>query len=96
MKRNKPIVLGELLKQYKSDINVSNGLLSARVMRAWDVVMEKNVVDATLNKYYNNGILYCTIGSSLLRAVLQSRLPSIVYKLNQQLGGSFVKAVILR
>lgn len=96
MKKQSSVKLGDLLKDYLSDIGKSQGILGARVVRCWDETMEENVVKATSSKFFREGILYVTLSSSIIRTILTRRKKSIVYLLNKSLGGMYVKSLVLR
>ncbi|MBR4438361.1 MAG: DUF721 domain-containing protein [Bacteroidales bacterium] len=96
MKRNKPVKLGALLKEYFNDIEKGDNILAARVLRTWDEVMEENITRATMSKYFKNGILYCTISSSILRSMLVARVYSVKEKINNSLGSDVVKKIVFR
>lgn len=96
MKRNKPTKLGALLKEYFNDIEKGDNILAARVLRTWDEVMEENITKATMSKYFKEGVLYCTISSSILRSMLAARVFSVKDKINNALGSDVVKKVVFR
>lgn len=96
MKKQSSKKLGDLLKDYLSDIGRSQGILGARVVRIWDETMEENVVKATSSRFFKDGTLYVNISSSILRTILSRRKNSILYLLNQKLGGAFVKSLVIR
>ena len=96
MKRNKPVKLGALLKEYFNDIEKGDNILAARVLRTWDEVMEENITRSTMSKYFKNGILYCTISSSILRSMLVARVYSVKEKINNSLGSDVVKKIVFR
>ena len=96
MKRNKPVKLGQLLREYINDIEKGDNILAARVLRTWDEVMEENITRATMSKFFKDGILYCTISSSILRSMLIARAYSIKETINKALGSDVVKKIVLR
>ena len=96
MKRQSSIRLGALLKDYFSEIGRSNGILSARVVRCWDEVMEENVRHSTSSRFFKDGTLYVTVSSSIIRSILSKRKSHIIGLLNSNLGGPYVKSLILR
>ncbi|MBP5228768.1 MAG: DUF721 domain-containing protein [Bacteroidales bacterium] len=96
MKRNKPVKLAQLLKEYINDIETGDNILAARVLRTWDEVMEENITRATMSKFFKDGVLYCTISSSILRSMLVARGYSIKEKINNTLGSDVVKKIVFR
>ncbi len=96
MKRNKPVKLAQLLKEYINDIETGDNILAARVLRTCDEVMEENITRATMSKFFKDGVLYCTISSSILRSMLVARGYSIKEKINNTLGSDVVKKIVFR
>lgn len=96
MKKQSSVKLGDLLRDYMADIGRSEGILSARVLRCWDETMEESVVKATSSKYFKEGTLYVTLNSSIIRNILTRRKKSLIYLMNQSLGGMYVKSLVLR
>lgn len=96
MKRQGSQLLGDLLKEYMNDLGRSQGILGARVVRCWDEKMEKNIVSATSSRFFKDGTLYVNLTSSILRTMLSRRKNQIIYLLNSNLGGVFVKNLVLR
>ncbi|MBQ3382425.1 MAG: DUF721 domain-containing protein [Bacteroidales bacterium] len=96
MKKQSSVKLGDLLKDYLSDIGKSQGILGARVVRCWDETMEENVRKATSSRFFKDGVLYVTISSSIIRTIVSRRSKSIIYLLNKSLGGMYVKSLVLR
>ena len=96
MKRQTSKPVGELLREYLSQMGGKEGLLGARVVRCWDEKMEPNIVKATSSRFYKDGTLYVNLSSSIIRSMLYNRRRQILYILNSNLGGPFVKNIVLR
>lgn len=96
MKKQSSKPVGELLREYLNQMGGKEGLLGARVVRCWDEKMEPNIVKATSSRFYRDGILYVNISSSIIRSMLHNRRRQILYILNSNLGGPYVKNIVLR
>ena len=96
MKKQSSRPLGDLLREYFSDMNRNQGLLGARVVRCWDEKMEPNIVKATSSRFFKDGTLYVNISSSIIRSMLSNRRRQLLYILNSNLGGDFVRTIVLR
>lgn len=96
MRREKSVKLGKLLKDYFSDVDKSGGMLTARVLRAWDEIMEPDIVKATADKYFNNKTLYVTISSSILRSLVLGKRKEVLFELNRHLGGCYIQSILLK
>ena len=96
MKRQSSRKVGDLLREYFNDLGRNQGLLGARVVRCWDEKMEPNIVKATSSRFFKDGTLYVNLSSSIIRSTLFNRRRQILYILNSNLGGPFVKNIVLR
>ena len=96
MKRQSSRLVGDLLREYMNDLGRSKGILGARVVRCWDESMDKNIVSATSSRFFKDGTLYVNISSSIVRTMLLRRKSQIIFLLNRNLGGTFVKNLVLR
>ena len=96
MKRQSSRKVGDLLREYFNDLGRNQGLLGARVVRCWDEKMDQNIVKATSSRFFKDGTLYVNIQSSIVRSTLYSRRRQLIYILNSNLGGDFVKNIVLR
>lgn len=96
MKKQSSRKLGDLLREYFNDMGRNQGLLGARVVRCWDEKMDQNIVKATSSRFFKDGILYVNIQSSIIRSTLYNRRRQLLYILNSNLGGIFVKNILLR
>ena len=96
MKKQSSRKLGDLLREYFNDMGRNQGLLGARVVRCWDEKMDQNIVKATSSRFFKDGILYVNIQSSIVRSTLYNRRRQLMYILNSNLGGDFIKNIVLR
>lgn len=96
MKKQSSKPIGELLREYLNSMGGMEGLLGARVVRCWDEKMEPNIVKATSSRFYKDGTLYVNLSSSIIRSTLFNRRRQILFLLNSNLGGPFVKNIVLR
>lgn len=96
MQRTNTNILSALLKEFVKEEGLEEGLLRVRISKAWDVVVGRKYAVYTTSKFFNNGVLYCTISSSIVRNQLFFRRDDIVFHLNKELGEEIVKNVVLR
>ncbi len=96
MQRTNSNRLSLLLEEFIKDQGLEEGLLRLRIGKAWDDVVGQKYAMCTIAKYFTNGVLYCTINSSLMRNQLYFRQNDIIAQINKQLGDEIVKKVILR
>lgn len=75
--------MGSLVRAYVSLMKLGPALNTRRVFIAWDKI--SGATDYTLRRYYRDGVLYITMSSSALRALMNFRKQELVRKLNEEL-----------
>lgn len=96
MKRENTQLISAIIKEYIKEEHLEEGLNRTRLFNAWDIVVGDNGARATTAKFFRDGILYCTINSSIIRTQMYYRKDDIVYQLNKMLNGEVVKKLILK
>lgn len=96
MKRENYIKIDELLGRFVKEFGLENGLQRSEVFNAWDQVVGLKFSKFTINKFYRDKILYCTISSSVARDQLFMRRAQIISKINEILGKEYVDQIILK
>ncbi len=96
MKRENTQLISAIIKEYIKEEHLEEGLERTRLFRVWDLVVGENGARATTNKYFKDGVLYCTINSSILRTQMYYRNEDIVAQLNKMLNGKVVDKLILK
>ena len=96
MKRENTQLISAIIKEYIKEEHLEEGLERTRLFRVWDLVVGENGARATTNKYFKDGVLYCTINSSILRTQMYYRNEDIVAQLNKILNGKVVDKLILK
>lgn len=93
-KQAQPIknIINEILKRQHLD----HKMLENRVVRSWEKVIGKNVARATTQIFMNNGTLYLSINSSVMRNELLMLKDKIMDALNQEVGHVVVTAIVIR
>lgn len=97
MKRAFTRSLGEVIADYVQEVHLEEGLRETRIFAAWDAIP---LGDATLGEYtsrhsFRDGVLSCRIRSSVVRAHLQAQAAMLCARLNDAMGGEYVKQVKL-
>lgn len=96
MQRTNSNRLSLLLEEFIREQGLEDGLIRVRIGNAWDDAVGHKYAICTTAKYYANGILYCTINSSLMRNQLYFRQNDIIAQINKNLGADIVKKLVLR
>ncbi len=96
MKRENSQLISVILKEFIKEEQLEDGLLRVRIFKAWDLVVGEAGAKATSNKFFRDGILYCTINSSIIRTQLFYRKDDIVAQMNRMLNENVVSKLILK
>lgn len=73
----------ELIGQYIREMKLASGFNRQRIFEAWDVV--SGASRHTIDRFFRDGILYCTISSSVVRNQLYFQRDVLVQKMNEYL-----------
>ena len=95
----------ELIAQYIREMKLATGFNRQRVFEAWDEV--SGASRYTIDRFFRDGMLYCTISSSVVRNQLYFQRDVLVQKMNEYLekddmlvrdskSGPVIKNLILR
>ena len=104
MRRENTKSISELLPEFIEENNLDEGLLRVHVFDAWETVLREIASPAvspeqaaalTSRKFFRDGILTCTMASSIVRAQLRFQLEPLRRRVNSRLGGEVVTRIIL-
>ncbi|HIZ87572.1 MAG TPA: DUF721 domain-containing protein [Candidatus Coprenecus pullistercoris] len=96
MQRTGPIRIGEALGEYVRETGLTGRFLSMDVSQAWLSVVDGREAAATRSSRFSDGVLYCTVSSSIIRSRLQFRAEEIRHRINVVMGGDVVRKIVLR
>ena len=96
MKRENTQLISVIIKEYIKEAQLEDGLLRVKIFKVWDLIVGETGSRATTNKFFKDGILYCTINSSMIRTQLYYRSEDIVAQMNKMLSGNYVSKLILK
>ena len=96
MKRENTQLIKDILQEFIKEEHLEDGLQRVRIFRTWDLVVGEAGARATINKFFRDGILYCTINSSIVRTQLYYRKEDIALQMNKMLNDSLVSKIILK
>jgi hypothetical protein len=80
--------LKEVLKEVVAQRPLQKGVQNVRICNSWEEVMGAQV-------RFSHNILYVSLRSAPLRTELSYQLELITERLNNHLGGSFIRKVVL-
>ena len=96
MKRENTQLISVIIKEYIKEAQLEDGLLRVKIYKVWDLIVGETGSRATTNKFFKDGILYCTVNSSMIRTQLYYRSEDIVAQMNKMLSGNYVSKLILK
>ena len=96
MQRTGAVKLGELLSSYVDEVRLKDSFVSLDVCEAWRAAVGPRAAAATAYACFKQGVLYCTITSSIIRNQLYFNLEGLKSDINARLGSSLVHRIILR
>ena len=105
MARKEAVGMEELISQYIRSMKLSSGLNRQRVFAAWNEV--SGAAAYTVSQLFKNGVLYCSISSSMVRNRLYFMKDDLVKLINDRLledelftpnpdGKDYVKDIVLK
>ncbi|MBR0500679.1 MAG: DUF721 domain-containing protein [Bacteroidales bacterium] len=97
MNRKSTRSIGEVISSYVKEAHLEEGLLRARIFDAWDRMKSGTIVLGACTSYHSfrDGVLTCRINSSVVRSHLQMQSGLLLARLNESLGGEYVKQLKL-
>lgn len=96
MKRTNTATMSQLIDEFIEDEGLKEGLMAVQVYRAWDSVVGQGYIGYTTSKCFKNGVLHCTISSSMVRNQLFFMQRELVDQINGRLGKNLVTRLVLR
>ena len=73
----------ELIGQYIREMKLASGFNRQRVFEAWDAV--SGASRYTIDRFFRDGMLYCTISSSVVRNQLYFQREVLLQQINEYL-----------
>lgn len=89
--RREAVGMDELVEEFIRDMKLVSGVNARRAAAAWEAV--SGAGKFTVDVFLRNRVLYCTIGSSMVRSQLYFQKEALISQLNQFLENDelFVK-----
>ena len=96
MKRENTQLIKAIIEEFIKEERLEEGLNRTRLFKAWDLVVGEIGAKATTNKFFKDGVLYCTINSSMIRTQMYYRKEDIIAHMNKMLNVTIVSKIILK
>lgn len=81
--RREAMGMEELVRQYIRSLRLAAPLNTRRIFAAWDEV--SGAAQFTLKRFFRDGNLYITLGSSVIRSQLYYQKDALIEKINEKL-----------
>ncbi len=86
-------VLREIIGKQPS---LSTGIYQSRIPGAWREVVGPSAARVTKNVWFRHGVVYVTLHSSIIRNELMMHRDTIIRNMNNKIGSTVVKELVLR
>ena len=83
LSRKDPQTMDDVITEFIRNMNIAAGLNERLIFNAWDAV--SGMADYTVSRYLKNGVLYCSMSSSVVRSRLFPHREELVRKINAYL-----------
>ena len=105
IRRRDAVGMDKLVEEFIKDMKLTAGLNRQRIIEAWNAV--SGARKYTVDLYVKNKVVYCTIGSSMVRNQLYFQKDVLLRRMNEILdedglfvrdgrGGPAVKSLVLK
>lgn len=104
LRRREAVGMDELVENFIKEMKLASGLNRQRVIEAWNAV--SGAQRYTVGIYVKDRVMYCTIGSSMVRNQLYFQKDVLLGQINEYLAGDelyvkdtdgpFIKELVLR
>ena len=82
--RKEAVSMDEVVKQYIRFMKIAAGLNTQRIFAAWDAC--SGAGEFTIKRFFRDGKLYITLGSSVIRSQLYFQKDILIEKMNRFLS----------
>lgn len=96
MQRTNTNKMEALINEFIREQGLEEGLLRVRIYKVWELVIGQKAASYITSKYFNKGVLYCTVSSSMLRSQLSFQKKEIISRMNSMLNGEIISDIVFR
>ena len=96
MQRTNTNKMEALINEFIREQGLEEGLLRVRIYKVWELVIGQKAASYIISKYFNKGVLYCTVSSSMLRSQLSFQKKEIISRMNSMLNGEIISDIVFR
>lgn len=96
MRRSETQSIGLVLGQYVEALKMRRKLKEVSVVKHWNTIMAKGIINYTTQVYIKSGVLYVHVSSSVVRNELTLNQQKIIERLNKCMGEEIVMKIVFR
>ena len=96
MRKSNESSLKELIDQMLDNYRLRDRLNEVRITSAWESLMGNAICNRTTSLRIKNEALHISVSSAPLREELGFQKDRIMELMNKELGGNFIKEVVIR
>lgn len=96
MRRSEIQSLGSAIRDYLKESKFEGKIAEIEAVNSWESIIGKQIARATSSIYIKDGTLYVHLKSSIVRNELFMMRNDIMRVMNQRIGSTVVKSIILR
>ena len=90
------MILSEVLKEYRSEMNIDRKLKEVNLLNSWEDIAGRAIAKRTSKVYLKDGKLFIYLTSPVVRSELSMAKESLKERLNEKAGEELIKEIILR
>jgi len=97
LRKNSVQPLQDILREIiGKEPSISKGIYNSRIPGAWNEAVGPSASRVTKNVWFRNGVVYVTLHSSVIRNELMLQRDAIIRSMNEKIGSTVVKELVLR
>ena len=85
-----------MVESYLKAAGIDGKIREARMINAWESIVGRSVAKVTTNIYFNSGVLFVSIRSSVVRNELMMLRNGLIKALNEKAGAVLVNDIVLK
>lgn len=96
MEKTEPKAIGELLKEFLKERNMTIPVMEGKAKDVFRKVAGEYVSKYVEDVYVRNGVLYITVSSAVVKHEIHLRRRFYIKSVNDLLGGQVVRSIFLK
>ncbi len=96
MRRKKTMLMADVLKEYKKEMNIESKLKEVELINSWEKIAGKAIARHTKKVFVRDSTLVIVLNSSVVRNELFMIRETLIQRVNELAGEQIIKSVELR